>query len=46
MASKPCGDLIKKPLWPSHQTTSEPAAGAVAGDLVDQFTTVADRFDH
>ena len=29
MASRPCRDLIKKPLWPSHQTTSEPAGGTV-----------------
>ena len=30
MASKPCRDLIKNPLCPSHQTASEPGAGTVA----------------
>ena len=29
MARSPWRDLIRKPLWPSHQTHSEPAAGIV-----------------
>ena len=45
-ASRPVRDLMRKPLWPSHQTSSDPGAGRGPLDLLDQLDARSHRLDH